>query len=352
MEPTEVKVEENAEIVEATLAADSLKPAAKAVDDPKSKIGVIAQAIGAMNAMSKEDLVKWFNDTMSQFGPGKDHGVGDKSAQNQSSVDMHASAAQATVGPKTAYPMPKLDVKEDIEEMFVGQELSEEFKVKVSTLFEAAVTARVLSEQARLEEQFEEKLTEAVEEINSELTTKVDTYLDYVVEEWMKDNEVAIESTLRNELTTEFIEGMKKLFAEHYVDVPQDKVDVIESLADKVEELEEKLNEQINENAQLKNSFVEVERKEVLDTYTNDLPLSSQEKFKKLAEGVDFDGNIETYSKKLAIIKENYFSERKPAPSSTNIEEETFEGEESPKTVAIDPTVSRYVQAIAKTVKK
>lgn len=346
VENTEVAVDEE------TLAASSLKPAARSVSDPKSRIEMMTAVLKGMDTMPKKDLVKWFEQAQAVFGPGKDHGVGDKSGSNQSSVDMHPSAAEATKGPKTKYAMPKLSVKEDVEEMFSGQELSEEFKDKASTLFEAAVTARMIAETARLEEEFDAMLEEAVSEINEELTSKVDAYLDYVVETWMKDNEVAVESTLRNEIMEEFIEGLKTLFAEHYIDVPQDKVDVLESLADKVSELEAKLDEQINENVEMRRAFVEVERKEVFESMLDDLALSQQEKFAALAEGIDFDGDVETYAKKLAIIKENYFATEKKAPVETNITEETFEGEVSTQTVSMDPSISKYVQAISRSIKK
>jgi hypothetical protein len=341
------QVENN--IDEGTIAADSLHPAAKPVtDDPKSKFSVIAQAIGAMNAMRKEDLVKWFNQQQAVFGPGKDHGVGDKHAANQSSIDMHGGA-----GPKTRDAMPKLSVKEDVEDIFVGTDLSEEFKEKASTLFEAAITARILAETARLEEEFDTRLEEAVAEINEELTTKVDSYLDYVVESWMEENQVAVESTLRNEVMEEFIDGLKTLFNEHYISIPENKVDVLESLADKVEELEAKLNESINENVEMKKAFVEVEKTNVFESYLDDLAMSQQEKFKALAEGIDFDGDIETYAKKLSIIKEKYFVSEKTAPVSTNIEEETFEGGETlTESVNVDPSVNRYVQAISRSLKK
>ena len=339
---------ENVEAIEeGTMAQDSLKPASKTIADPKSRIEMMTSVLSGMDTMPKKDLVKWFDQTMAQFGPGKDYGVGDKSGANQSSIDMKGGK-----GPKTKDAMPKLNVREDVEEMFSGSDLSEEFKEKASTLFEAAVSARVFVEQARLEEEFESKLEEAVAEINEELTNKVDTYLDYVVEQWMEDNEVAIESTLRNELSSEFIEGLKGLFAEHYIDVPQEKIDVIESLADKVEQLEEKLTESISENVELKKAFVEVEKKEVFESFLSDLALSQQEKFAALAEGVNFDGDLDVYSRKLAIIKENYFATEKKAPVSTNIVEETFEGETSSDVVSVDPVMSRYAQAISKSIKK
>jgi hypothetical protein len=344
---------ENIEVVEdtigeETLAGSSLHPNSRPVkDDPKSRIEMMTHVLKGMDTMPKKDLVKWFDQAMAVFGPGKDYGVGDKSGSNQSSIDMTTGS-----GPKTRNPMPKLSMKEDVEEMFSGSDLSEEFKDKASTLFEAAVSARIITETARLEEEFETKLTEAVDEINEELTSKVDAYLDYVVENWMKENEVAVESTLRNEIMEEFIEGLKTLFTEHYIDVPQDKVDVIESLADKVNELEAKLDEVINENVELSRAFVEVEKKEVFESYLDNLALTQQDKFKALAEGIDFDGDIEVYSRKLAIIKENYFGDKKTAPASSNIEDETFEIEESVNTNVSDPSINRYVQAISRTIKK
>lgn len=352
------QVENIEAIEEGTIAADSLKPASKSIADPKSKIEYITHMIGAMHTMKKDDLVKWFNDQQAVFGPGKDYGVGDKSGSNQASIDMKTGK-----GPKTRDAMPKLSVKEDVDAMFAGSDLSEEFKDKASTIFEAAVSARVIAEQARLEEEFETKsaaleeefstkLEEAVAEINEELTSKIDSYLDYVVEQWMEDNAVAIESTLRNEVMEEFVEGLKGLFAEHYIDVPQEKVNVIESLASKVEELEAKLDEQITENSQIKSALVESEKKEVFESYLSDLALTQQEKFKALAEGVDFDGDLEVYAKKLAIIKENYFATEKKGPQQSNITEETFEGETDTKEVTVDPSVNRYVQAISRSIKK
>jgi len=350
---SETDYEENQEdeIEEETTAAASLKPGANSVDDPKSKIGMIANMIGAMQSMGKEDLVKWFDQTMSLYGPGKDWGVGDKSGSNQSSIDMSPSAASSATGPKTRDGMPKLSVKEDVEEMFAGSDLSEEFKSNAATLFEAAVHARTIVEIARLEEEYEAAFAESVEEITEELTSKLDSYLEYVTEQWMEDNEVAIESTLRNELMEEFIGGLKGLFAEHYIDVPQEKIDVIEALAEKVETLEAALDESINENVELKRNIAEVEKEDILESLCDGLALSQVEKFKALAEGIEFDGDLETYGKKLVFVKENYFGAKKSVVS-TNIEEETFEGETSTNTVSIDPSVNRYVEAINRNLKK
>lgn len=330
---------------EETIAAASLKThkSADAKIPAESRVEIMKSMIGAMAEMPKKDLVKWFTQTQSQFGPGKDYGVGDKSAANQATVDMKTGK-----GPKTKMPMPKIDVKEDVQEMFDGQELSEEFKEKASTIFEAAVNARVTVEVASLQEQFEQQIEEQVSSLTEQITTKLDSYLDYVVENWMKENEVAIESTLRNELMEEFIEGLKGLFAEHYINVPQTKVDVLEAMASKVEELEEKLDESITENNELKSVVYESQMKDVFESVATDLALTQREKFLALVEGIEFDGDLETYEKKLKIVKENYF---KNENRSSNINEETFEGEINENVVNVDPTVNRYMQAIARTVK-
>ena len=338
---------------EETLAASSLHPAARAISDPKaisSKTAMMGQVMGTMAQMGKSDMVNFFNQVMGQFGPGKDYGVGDNSAKNSSTIDMKASHAVASSAPKTKYPMPKLNVKEDVDAMFVGEELTEEFKEKASTLFEAAVNARVISEVTRLEEEYESKLSQDIDVITEELSTKIDEYLNYIAENWMKENEVAIESTLRNELMEEFIDGLQNLFASHYVNVPESKIDVVEALADKVAALETSLNETIVENNELKNFVSQSTAEGIFEELSSDLALTQKEKFAALVEGIEFDGDVETFEKKLKIIKENYFKNESITPS--NIETETFEGDVGQQKVSMDPSVNRYVQAINKTVKK
>jgi hypothetical protein len=166
------------------------------------------------------------------------------------------------------------------------------------------------------------------------------------------ENEVAIESTLRNEIMEEFMDGLKNLFSEHYISVPEDKVDVLEALAEKVNVLEEKLDETISENAALKGTLIEDQARDIFVELASDLALTQQEKFAALAEGIEFDGNLNTYAKKLNIIKENYFRNETTTYSS-NIEEETFEGELTESTNRyVDPNVNRYVQAISRNIKK
>lgn len=354
--PEQAKKEISNILGEETLAASSLHPGARSISDPKaitkSKISMMQHMLGSMNDMTKSDLVDFFNKAMSDFGPGKSYGIpgyaNEKS--NEATIRMKPSYATGKEGAKPNMKMPKLDVKEDIDAMFDGQDLSEEFKDTASTLFEAAISARLVVETARLEEEYAALVAEEITTFTEDLTSKMDTYLDYVVESWMAANEVAIESTLRNELMEEFIDGLKDLFAEHYIDVPQSKVDVLEALADKVNALEVKLDETITENAELKVAILEERRKEVFEELSSGLALSQQEKYLDLVEGIEFNGDLEVYEKKLKIIKENYFKKDKTNYSS-NITEETFEVEADEKS-SPNPIVNRYAAAISRTVKK
>lgn len=333
-------------VTEESLGAATLKPGSRpAGTDPKSKIEFMTAALSAMNGMKKEDLSKFYHDVIAQIGKEASSLPSGASADaNQASVDMKTGK-----GPKTRDPMPKLSVREDVEEMFVGEELSEEFKDKASTLFEAAVNARVTVEIAKLEEEFEQKLDEELGKAVESIEKGLDSYLDYVVEKWMEENQVAIESSLRNEIMEEFIGGLKGLFAEHYIDVPEDKVDVLEALTAKVEQLEDSLSEVIEENTELKGVLTESKRQEVLEDLAEGLTMTQAEKFFALAEGIEFDGDLDVYTKKLSVVKENYFVK---SAAKSNLEEETFEVDTAAPTVSYDPSVNRYAQAISRTVKK
>jgi hypothetical protein len=333
------------EQIDESIASDTLKAGSRPDTNPKSKIEAMTSVIGAMHSMRKDDLTKWYTQAMALIGKeASSLPAGASSDANQSTVDMKTGK-----GPKTRDPMPKLNVREDVEEMFVGEELSEEFKDKATTLFEAAVNAKVTVELVKLEEEFEQKLNEEIATAVDSIETALDSYLSYVVEKWMDSNQVAIESALRNEIMEGFIDGLKGLFAEHYIDVPEDKVDVLEAMANKVEELETSLSEAIEENAELKGLVSESMKQDAISNVAEGLTMNQTEKFFALAEGLEFDGDLETYTKKLSMVKENYFVK---STAKTNLEEETFEGDTSAPTVFADPSVNRYVQAISRTVKK
>jgi len=338
------------EMKEETQAASTLHPKG-APGEPMSKLGAMKGVMNVMAGMGKSDMVDFFNQVQAQFGPGKMPGAVDNSAKNSSTLDMKASHATGKSAPKTKDAMPKLNVKEDIEDMFAGQDLSEEFKESVETLFEAAISARLIAETARLEEEYEARIQEEVQTFSEELTSKLDTYLDYVVEQFMKENEVAIESTLRNELAEEFIDGLKNLFAEHYISVPEEKIDVLEAMAEKVAVLEEKLDEAITVISEQDSVLADSAKNEIFEELSSDLALTQQEKFAALAEGIEFDGDLDVYAKKLMIVKENYFRNDSNVATS-NFEEETFEGDLTEGVKSVDPVVNRYVQAISKTIKK
>jgi hypothetical protein len=341
---------------EETLAATTIrthKTADAPMDDPKaisaSKIGMMTSMMGMMSTMHKDDMTSFFDKVQALYHKGKDWGIGNESGHNKDSISTTLGK-----GNMTPEPMPKLDSKnhwlEDVQAIFQGEDLTEEFRDNVATIFGAAVEARVIAESVRLEEAYEAKLNEELAIFSEEVTSKLDTYLDYVVEQWMKENEVAVESTLRNELAEEFVEGLKSLFAEHYINVPEDKVDVLEVMAEKVAALEEKMDEVISENVELKNFALEVQKEEIFEEVASDLALTQREKFGALAEGIEFDGDLETYGKKLMIVKENYFR-GETSTRSSNIEEETFEGDVT-ETKNVDPRVNAYASVLSRTLKK
>lgn len=267
---------------------------------------------------------------------------------NKASINMKASEASA----ETVDNLDKF-AKEDItiEVAFEGEELSEDFKEKASTIFEAAVAAKVHLAEQELQEQYKAKLEEEVAEFTGKLSEQIDSYLNYVVEKWMEENELAIETSLRTEITEEFIEGMKKLFAENYIEIPEEKLDVLEQLASRVEELEEKLNETISENIDLSSEIKEHTKARILSQVAEDLTVTQKEKFSTLAEGVDFV-DADTYEKKLQIVKENYFVKSKAVVS--DIHESEVESAEEPEAEVrkVSGPVAHYVQAISRTIKK
>jgi hypothetical protein len=258
--------------------------------------------------------------------------TGDMSAQNKASIAAKGAA-----------------MKEHIDAMFNGEDLSEDFKEKASTIFEAAVQARISEEVAELEEQYSSRLEEALEEVTSEMSSKLDDYLNYCVEQWMSENEVAIEHSLRTEITEEFMEGMKKLFAENYIEIPEDKLNVLEELTATVEQLEDKLNAQINENIELSKSISEYSKHEIFDQVSEGLVMTQVEKLRQLAEGIDFDGS-DNYMRKLALVKENYFPS-KPASQDMREEEEAIGNNDLNEETNVsfqDAGIKRYYNSIAR----
>ena len=244
--------------------------------------------------------------------------------------------------------MMKKKMKEDIDALFADDStISEEFKSKVSTIFEARVQDRVTQIEEETEERYAGMLEEAVESIKQDLTEKVDDYLSYIVEQWMEENQIAIESGLRSEMTEDFIAGLRNLFAEHYIDVPAEKVDLVDELAGKVEELETKLNEEIERGVSYAKALVESRKKEITAEVCEGLIATQVEKIKSLAESVEFSTEDE-YKEKLETIRENYFPSGIKKASESQLQEEVTDGSEK-QVVSNDPYVAAVANAISKT---
>ena len=242
----------------------------------------------------------------------------------------------------------KKKMKEDIDSLFGDDStISEDFKSKAATIFEARVLDRVTQIEEELEAQYAGMLEEAVEQIKTDLTEKVDDYLNYVVEQWMEENQLAIESGLRAELAEEFIAGLRNLFAEHYVDVPAEKVDLVDELATKVEELESKLNEEMERNIEFSKALVESHKAEVTRQVCEGLTTTQFEKIKSLAESVDYSTE-EEYKEKIETIRENYFPSGIKKANAEQLHEQV-EDTTTEKKVISDPFVAAVSQAISKT---
>jgi hypothetical protein len=241
----------------------------------------------------------------------------------------------------------KLRMKEDVNALFGDdQTISEDFKSKAATIFEARVIDRVTQIQEDMESQYAGMLEEAVETIKSDLTEKVDDYLNYVVEQWIEENQIAIESGLRSEITEDFIAGLRNLFAENYINVPEDKVDLVEELAAKVEELETKLNEEIETNIEYKKALTEAIKEQLTVEVCEGLTATQVEKIKALAESVDFSTE-EEFKEKLETLRENYFPSGIQKANVSQLQEQFEDTEE--KKVIHDPFISAVSQAISKT---
>jgi hypothetical protein len=238
------------------------------------------------------------------------------------------------------------NLEDDVNALLGGEELSESFKEKAKTIFEAALKSKVGEIKEAVEAQYEQKLLEEVEEIKEALAERVDAYLEYVAEEWFVENELAIEHGLKTEMTESFLSGMKGLFEEHYVSIPEDKYDVIESMVEKLDEMEEKLNEQIEKNISLNKRLAESVADGILDQVSEGLAVTQKEKLASLAESVEFESE-EEYREKLEMLKESYF----PAGKTPKAHTETLsEGvDHSPESVS--GTMAAYLrtlQAVAK----
>jgi hypothetical protein len=334
---TEKTRRRKADQLDETAASDTIQahPTAET-----SKAGLMATLMAQAATMDVSKL----QDMLAQIGHEADTIPDDAAARNLASIapkgDAKAAMTQA--------------MREDIDQLFGDQQLSEEFKEKSTVLFEAAVEARVIAVAQELQEQYESQLVEKTIEITEQLSQQVDMYLSHAVDTWLEQNEVAIESSLRNKITEQFVTQLGQLFMENNFIVPESDVDVVEALTDQVQELEAQLNDQIQENIEMTSVLEQFAQEEVFNEVSEGLTLTQVERLRTLSEGVEFE-DVDSYKNKLAIIKENYF--KKTTPSRGTLVESLTEVDpdnapDNQEHEYVDPAVERYAAAIARTVKK
>ena len=234
-----------------------------------------------------------------------------------------------------------IDVSDDVNALLKGEEFSEEFKFKATTIFEAAVKAKVVEELEKLEKVYEEKLEAKLAEVTESMETRVDSHLEYTAEQWIKENQLAVDNGLRNELTEEFITGLKNLFEEHYVDIPEDKYDVLSDMSEKLNEMETKLNEQIESNVELNKQIGTYTKNGIIGEISEGLAQTQKEKLASLAEGVEFVSE-ESYREKINTIKENYFPSTKASSSEDLVEKQQVIAED------LEGPMASYAAALSK----
>ena len=277
----------------------------------------------AMKKMKKDELQATYDAMMNQAEP----------TDEELELDGLNKAKEAI-----EKRLASINVKEDVDALVQGEDLSEEFQAKAATIFEAAVKSKIRPEVERIEEEKSQEIAEEMETFKTELAEKVDGYLDYVVTEWMKENELAIERGLKGEIAEDFIGGLKALFEEHYIDVPDEKYDILESQAQKIDELEEKLNDTIGKLTEKKQSEDSLVRESVIKEVSSDLAETQSEKFASLVEDVEFTDK-ETFTEKLNTLKENYFPKSVPSETLTEENEET-------KEIDVSGAMAAYMSAI------
>ena len=320
---------------------------AKSMSETATRMGMIKSIYDHLQEMDKDQV----SEVLSALSE-----VSEEEGEEIVAEEQQELTAENLEELKSKY---EIDVKSDVEALIQGEELSEEFKEKAATIFEAAVFAKVNEEVnsriETLEAQYKEQLDESLNETRTEMVQKVDDYLNYVVKEWMQENELAIEKGIRSEIVEDFMVGLKNLFVEHYIDIPDEKVDLVDDLFAKVEDLEESLNKEMEKGIELTKELKEFRKLEAVANISEDLTDVQREKMVKLAESVEYE-NDEDYSEKLGVLKENYFpTEVKESNETTgDTEPEVLTEEEAKEAEVADEmseTMKRYSQMRSRTTK-
>lgn len=327
---------------------------AKSMSETATRMGMIKSIYDHLQEMDKDQV----SEVLSALSE-----VSEEEGEEIVAEEQQELTAENLEELKSKY---EIDVKSDVEALIQGEELSEEFKEKAATIFEAAVFAKVNEEVnsriETLEAQYKEQLDESLNETRNEMVQKVDDYLNYVVKEWMQENELAIEKGIRSEIVEDFMVGLKNLFVEHYIDIPDEKVDLVDDLFEKVEDLETALNTEIDKNIDNAKQLKEYKKSDAIYSISEDLTEVEVEKLQKLAEGIEYEDD-EQYMEKLQIIKENYFREEvkgEETPQQLNeVQGETEDdsdvdpsNDSSVEFAGASDRISRYADAISRTLKK
>ena len=310
----------------------------KEAEMPKTKSGMIQAMYDSMNKMKKADIAASYGKMMAAMNGHSDEKEEDKDPAEEKKVNKEAVENR----------VKSIDVSDDVNALVSGDDsLSEEFKTKAATIFEAAVKSKVKSEIVRLEGEYENELAEAKETVKEELTVKVDNYLNYVVEQWMTDNELAIEKGIKGEIAEDFIAGLKTLFEDHYIDVPDEKYDVLEAKEKELEEMKSKVNEMTEKAVADKKLIEGYTKDEIFESAVEGMADTEKEKMKSLVEDVAFEG-ADAYSKKLSTIKESYFGVAKEAPASTENVDTVKDSNDGNIVSDMSDSMSRYTAAISR----
>ena len=313
---------------------EEVKEQAPKVETPKTKAGVIQATVDMLKAAKKEDAQKMFAKLVTIDG-------------EEDSVKSADDAANAVKGkmpePKAKAKVESIDFDEDIDAIIKEEAtLSDGFRDKASAIFEAVLTSKLSEEVDRLEAEYAQNLEEEVSEVQSSLVEKVDSYLNYVVEGWMKDNELAVQQGLRTEIAEEFMTSLQSVFKEHYIEVPEGKEDLVDELNEQVTELEETLNKTTEDNIKLHTAVQEFEKQEVVREQSSGLAQTEAEKLASLVEDIEFD-NRESFEMKVKTVKESYFT--KDGTESAD-EVDSLLGEENVSDETVSESMSKYTQAI------
>ena len=268
-------------------------------------------------------------------------------SEEETSEEEVVSEEETTEESEEEEIIAEINIEEDIEALLAGEELSEEFQQKARTIFEAAITSKIAEVKEEVEQQYEKALTEEISTLKSELTERVDAYLEYVADEWVSENELALERGLKSEMTDSFLSGMKSLFEEHYVSIPEDKYDVLNNMVDKLDEMENKLNEQIDKNVALKKRLSESTSDVIFAEVTEGLAITQKEKLTSLAENVEFESE-DNYREKLVTLRDSYFSTEKQKDTAETISESTETGHQP----QYSGTMETYLQSLQRVTKK